>query len=730
MPPSTLREHIGPSDYDATPYSGVDTIRVSVDADVKTNKQLYQAVVEATGQMLGEISQQLVEFDNERKQADIESGRRLQSATEPIAKRLHMVEKEILEGQRYMEVMESMNQLTQLVREPNHEAVLHAIGRMKPDSDFMPLMRELDLSMQAKHGKLEELLVGIHENHASLHGKHAKLQELVLGLQAGHASLFDKHSAMLGNHTKLQELLADLRDAHHTRHGEVLGHQGKLRDMLLSLQDRHGELLNGLAAMSPPDMRRFDDHFSSLGDFMDDHGTRLGSLDQRLSNIEKCGQEQRRALEMLLQRLPPDLDKTMRALSGELQAARRDTRQEISALQQDLAELRAMRKESAQSRADAATDTAALKKELHKVHAALECIPEVHQRLSNVHDKISAANLHYDDSDVLRAISKIKPLGLDHDSLATALHEKLARSTLRVDNSELLRHLGKLDLDKHFDNHHAIIDGKLKKHTQDIAKALSTLPSHEHLGSLATDIERRLRGAPLTVDHSELKQMLNRLPTPTAPDHQAIADAVHERIGGALLNAGNHGRILEAIGSIHDVHHHNHGRLVDEIARIKDPDLTVLLEAIEAMEEAVLTNTLEAIQNINMVFTCKNQGNPLERRESLGSARVRQRYSAPEIRPRPSASSPSTASFSVYEPEAASDFKETYRPRPRQEKVSPRRAESPYNTIWEQSDSTSNGAGAATMACACGYTCGTPSALERHLTKMMGQRGHRPVATS
>merc|ERR1740129_165737 len=82
----------------------------------------------------------------------------------------------------------------------------------------------------------------------------------------------------------------------------------------------------------------------------------------------------------------------------------------------------------------------------------------------------------------------------------------------------------------------------------------------------------------VNVDLGEMRNMLALIPT--GPDHDAIAHAVHDRIGDSLRQAGDHSRIIDTIAELN-----------------LSPDNTVMLEA---MEENMLRKILDAVASIQM----------------------------------------------------------------------------------------------------------------------------------
>lgn len=775
---------------------GEHDVKVNVDYDVKDSKQLCQAIVKATGQMLGEISQQIVEFDSERKQADAESARRLLASTELIAKRLGTVEKEVLEGQRHMELMESLSVIVQMGKEPNHDSVLKAIaGIVLEPTDISPVLSEVSSIGKRHHGKLEELMKGMQDSHANLHGKHGdlmknqgKLQELLLAIQESHNGLHGKHQKLLGSHGKIEEMLAALHDGHaqlHSKQAEVLGAHTGLRELLTKLQDGHSslhdknrDLLAAISAIVMPDLGPFHEHFSVVGDALSKHGTKVTSLEQRLSQLEKNDQDQKQLLETILKRLPLDMDKQLKGIQAEVKAVRAETQKDADALADVVqGEVRGLQKELQQLRAEVSNSSASAEKEMRKLQqaleggkqhttatmkqhstdlltalrqlegvpeleaitggvverlkkvklstdhspilAALECIPDLHQRMCHVHEKVSSSNVHYDPADVLKAISKIKS-GPDHDTIAAAVHDRISRANLKFDTSELMRALGKIDLDKAFEAHSSIIDGKLRKHSGDILKAVGNMPDHD---TIANAMHERLKTMTMNVDHGELKQMIRRIPT--EHDHGALASAVHDRIGSALSNAGNHSKILSAISSL----------------KI-DPDLTIVLEAIEAMEESVVTTLLEAIRGIDMQVMCRgSMPASLQPRLENGSSKVRQAYGS---RPKQLVAPPESTLALEPEPRPVNTRAARDRSTPATDASSPRvskpkadrsvsagpvasRASAPPPSAL--ADYEAQTYESATWACICGFSCGTQAALERHLNRFAGQKGHRAVVS-
>jgi len=538
------------------------------------------------------------------------------------------------------------------------------------------------------------------------------------------------------------------------------------------LHDKHRDLLGAVNGINMPDLSPFHEHFNVVGDHMSQHKTKVTSIESRLSSLEKNDQDQRHLLEMILQRLPQDLDKQLKNVQAEQKASRAAVQKDMETLVDVVqADVRGIQKDVQQLRLDVSSTVASLDKEVRKLQqaaaesskqaaaglrqssaevvaavrqlggapgleeitggvidklkkirlqtdhspilAALECVPDLHQRVCHMHDKVSTSNVHYDPADVLKAIGKIKQAP-DHDTIASAVHDRISRANLKVDTSELMRALSKIDLEKHFEAHSGVIDGKLRKHSGDILKAVSTMPDHD---TIVNAMHERLKTVTLNVDHGELKQMIRRIPT--EHDHDALASAVHERIGGSIANAGNHSKILSAIGSLK-----------------LDPDLTIVLEAIEAMEESVVTTLLEAIRGIDMQVMCKGSlPASMAPRIQNGSAKVREAYGG--TRQKQLTAPPEAGRLLDSEDQLAVSAKSSVSRDP----PSPRPSKSKFDRSTSAGPTSSRAMSSSTpqeyevptsegpiWACICGFTCGTQSALERHMTRFAGQRGHRPVA--
>jgi len=357
------------------------------------------------------------------------------------------------------------------------------------------------------------------------------------------------------------------------------------------------------------------------------------------------------------------------------------------------------------------------------VLAALECVPDMHQRVCHMHEKVSESNIHYDPSDILKAVHKIKPAP-DHATIAAAVHEKLAKANIKVDTSDLARALERIDVDRSLEAQSGLIEERLRKHSGDVLKAVANLPGHE---TIVNAMHERLKTMTMNVDHGDLMQAIRKIPT--EQDHERTAQAVHDRIGQALLNAGNHSRILSAIGAL---------RL--------DPDLSVVLEAIEALEGSMFSTVSEAIRGIDMQVMCRGSMPPVTSPMlQNGAWKVRQGYTSkqrtpvalPDVSTAPSSPEQSSTKSSL------GDITPRSPSQPRPEKCASARPsmstmvrpqtptmERPVEVAARDVAISLNTSMAAItcMACTCGFSCGTQSAMSRHLERFAGQKGHKQVS--
>lgn len=717
---------------DETSYSGVDDITIDLEKDIPDVKVLFKELVKCNIKMFNELSQQIVEFDNERKAADKRAHEDREALEKDMVSQIRAMmdsvqamEQEVLENQKHQQVMEAITAVHEMARDPDYTTVLRAIdGQEMPDiapilaevgmmknthrdiheavqgahgevleaigsieqTDLGPVLAETRL-MHDNHGKLYEAVAILQESHDSLHSRHGEHNDMLRDLLGSHNGLHDKHEQLLEAiggielaPTDMSPVLAEF-DVVKDSHGKTLDMLVKLHDGHAALHDKHEKVLSALGQLQMPDMRPLHKHIGDMGSFMNDHGSKMSQLDRRLAALEKNSQDQKRALDTLLQRLPEGLDRQLKAVQADIKTVRsavqedlgslgrthldavKDLRKDMQGMSSETSKTSQDLKKLHQAHADGlkqitsahkqhASDMLAatrqikggpdlnsivdgvhnklsrttLKTDLSQVSQHLALLPELHAKMGDVHGKmgdvhgkmgdmhgkISGSNIHYDPNAILKAIEKIKP-GPTHDMIAQAVHDKLSKTQLKVDHSEMLKAINGLGLDSGLDQHHADLHSKLSKHTSDIMKALSGLPTHDHIGEVVRDV---LANHYVNVDHSELKQLLGDIPK--EHDHDTMAEAVHSRITGALHSKSSeqHDRVLDAISSLN-----------------LNPDLTIVLDAVQAMEDNVLQKVLDAIGNIQVGISVHGApqselsvGSTLRQAESTPRRPARQAY--------------------------------------------------------------------------------------------------------
>lgn len=246
---------------DSTARCGVDEETIDIETDVADNGRLYKAIMQNTIKMINAISEQMVEFDNERKQADVQAGEKLHNAVEAmhramvdntskIESSMAVMEKEILEGQRHIEIVQWLEAVHQHAQcSSNHDPILHAIQELNT-TDLSEMVHESSRSM---HG----LLSTLHETHGELHAKHDKLLQAVSGMASPQINLEPLHR-----------------------------------------------------------------HFSSSSEWMADHGVKVRTMEQRLQALERSSLEMSGTASAILAAVQDLTAKPLKAIQEDVKATR------------------------------------------------------------------------------------------------------------------------------------------------------------------------------------------------------------------------------------------------------------------------------------------------------------------------------------------------------------------------------------------------------------------------
>jgi hypothetical protein len=295
------------------------------------------------------------------------------------------------------------------------------------------------------------------------------------------------------------------------------------------------------------------------------------------------------------------------------------------------------------------------------------------------------------------------------------------------------------------------LHGKLDGHgdaVSDMQKLMDGMPDHEslmkgvhgllgdHLGDHSGKVMDEINKLPLPADEKVLLQAIENMQESsvgavleaiedikkTITGHAGILDDLHGKLDGHGDAVGDlqklmdgmpdHDSLIKGVHGLLGEHLGDHsGKVMDEINKLPLPaDEKVLLQAIENMQETSMATVLEAIQNIEMNVSV--QGAKLELPTPTEKA-----FSSSQNRYPDKSFSSSRLEASPAKDKAFSSSQNRSSSTPASRTPAP--AFSPSFT----SPDRYRGGSSSAYACKCGFTCGTESALSRHLTKNTGY-GH------
>jgi uncharacterized phage infection (PIP) family protein YhgE len=604
------------SNLTITKSPGVKAIAVKTNEDVSDNSKLFKAMTTTVGDMLTEISSQMVEFEQMRTAAD-----------DKAAKRFDKIEKGMTEGQKHMEILEIVT-LLMSSHGKNHDMLKGMLSEAGGNSNKMH--SKVDKSLEAVQGlsdghkrsqqameKAIDQLGGLANSHDGLHGKVKSLDARLASLektgqqtltllqqiknqQDGHSKSFDS----LSKNSDISKVKGWLDDHSKNLHGKLDGHtktHDKLTKMLDGIPD-HATLLKGV--------------HGAISDHMGDHAGKIMHCIARLP-------------------LPPDEKMLLQAMENMQEAALTQTLESIDKLKRQFPDMSQMKGWLDDHSKNLHGKLDGHSKNHDKLAQMMDGMPDHDALMKGVHGLLSD-HLGDHSGKLMNQINKL-PLPPDEKILLQAL-ENMQEAALgqTLESIEKLKRglpdIGAVKgwIDDHGKSLHAKLDNHSKNH-DNLAKMLDTMPDHDtlmngvhgllgdHLGDHSGKVMNEINKLPLPPDEKILLQAIENMQEASLGQvmeaiekvHKDVVDGggldahakdLHGKLDGLLDSMPDHGELMKGVHGLLSDHIGDHsGNILGEINKLPlPPDEKVLLQAIEDVQEASLTRTLEAIEKVKL----------------------------------------------------------------------------------------------------------------------------------
>lgn len=429
----------------------------------------------------------------------------------------------------------------------------------------------------------------------------------------------------------------------------------------------------------------------------------------------------------------------------------------------------------------------------------LDAVPDHDTLVKGVHGVLSEAMGEHSGK-LSKEVNSL-PLPPDEKILLQAI-EGMQEAVL----SETLEAIAKLKAD--LEDHHGALHGKFEDHgkrVDDLMAVMDNMPDHEqlmqgvhgllgdHMGDGHGKIMDEIKSLPLDQSQQVMLQAIEKMEESVLgatleaiqglkneiAEHSSGIQVLHGKLDGHGRNVDeltklmdsmpDHDTLLKGVHGIMGEHlGDGHGKIMDEIKSLPlDHSQQVMLQAIENMEETLLTSVLEAIQNIQMNVSVQGvnvssgtpASSPAKPAPSPAKPRAADAWKADAPKTAfdwKKADAPKTAdAWKKTDVPKTADASRTTDPPKRASSVSPTRASfarKSDGSSWTSSPAgrraASNSAvkrvdsitepkrrmdptpgmycppvgtsGKDGFSCKCGFTCGTSAALTRHLDKNTG----------
>jgi len=245
------------------------------------NGQMYEPIME----MIGSLSQQMVEFDSQRKEFDMEVGKQLASAVSEM-----------------------------------HQAVMDSTRKIAETVKFVEMHAKYD------NANGEKRMSALQQSHSDLHTKHEQseqsLQGLLGALQQSQQSQKDLHA----KHDKCNQGLQGLNSKQDSFN---LSWHKNMQSLTQNLDREYGELHRNVTALSnavetipvmdPEPLHR---HMHSASEWMQDHGSRIRTMEQRMQGLEQGVEEANGVLSVMLTTLQDISGRSLHMIHEDVRATK------------------------------------------------------------------------------------------------------------------------------------------------------------------------------------------------------------------------------------------------------------------------------------------------------------------------------------------------------------------------------------------------------------------------
>jgi hypothetical protein len=658
-----------------------------------------------------------------------------------------------------------MNSINKLPLPPDEKVLLQAIENMQEaslgqtldaieklargGSDLNRVKDWIDGHAKDLHGKLDKHAKDLHGKHddaiKALNGmpEHDDIMKGVHGLLADHIG---DHAGKIMNSINKMPLPADekillqaIENMHEASLGQTLeaieklkkagpdlkcvkdwidGSSKELHGKLDGHSKKHEAAIKALEGMPDHDTLMKGVH-GLLADHIGDHAGKI------MNSINKMP-------------LPPDEKVLLQAIENMHEASLGQTLEAIEKLRKSTPDLKCVKDWIDGSSKDLHGKLDGHSKKHEAAIKALDGMPDHDTLMKGVHGLL-ASHMNDHSGKIMNSINKL-PLPPDEKILLQAI-ENMQEASLGQTMGEIKQ------LRKEVAGHTDSLHGKFDQHgklVDDLLATVEVMPDHDtlmkgvhgllssHIGDHSGKVMSEIGKLPIPADEKIMLQAIENMEESLLGTLMGAIESLEKRFQDHSGELKNHGQAVKGLQELMDgmpehdsimkgVHgllsEHigdGHGKIMSEINSLPlPPDEKLLLQAIENMEETMLTTILEAINNISMNVTVRNT--------LTGAETGSQPQRTPRSTPAPTPGG--TPRQTRMPTERRYDSPGGGTPRSSVSKADDlkRGLLSNYMGRPDSPLSSFGGSEPGNFSCKCGYSSGTEAAMSRHLARNPGR---------